>query len=335
MTGQGKHALMNQPEGPLFISHLYHWLLLCNREPLIVDPRGHIDNDQYDAINSQFQTVRGNKMNGGLPMHIIAPYDKSNVDDEETEFDETTKDAKGLWRPSVDSPEWVVVTRAVALAQRSYDFMNNCLQGFCESDWFAIFHESAAEFKSYSVLFRVSPDFVPDITSSATGSNLGILPSDDGFSESAYTRSMEARYVGPKPLRRKLYRNLRGNGSDAVLSMWRPVSEVVESLRERFGDKALFFYNEISPEVIGLLWRPQTFKAMSFSVMTSDYARPIGDGDWKNDSLVVRNERDLVREMSQYYLDVVTTVKIFDDHTSPKKKRKISHREGSDEDKDE
>jgi hypothetical protein len=57
-------------------------------------------------------------MDGGLPMHIIAPYDKGNVDDEETELDETKKDAKGLWRPSVDSPEWVVVTRAVALAQR-------------------------------------------------------------------------------------------------------------------------------------------------------------------------------------------------------------------------
>ena len=138
---------------------------------------------------------------------------------------------------------------------------------------------------------------------------------------------MKARYMGPKPLRRRVYRNLREKGGDDILSMWKPVTEVVEALRERFRDHALFFFNELSPEVIGLLWRPNSFSTMSFSVMTSDYARPIGVSSWKNDCLVVRNERDLLREMSQYYLDVVTTEKRFNttaETLSPSsKKRKL------------
>lgn len=307
--------------------------IYLDREPLIVDPRGHIENDEYDAINSQFDKARGGTMDMGPPMYIIAPYDKGDLDAEETKKEAT----RSLWHPSFDSPEWVVVTRAVALAQRSYSFITNCLIGFDDSDVFAIFQESATGFKSYSVLFRIDAEFVPDITSSSTCSHLGILPNEDGISESAYTRSMKARYIGPKSLRRKLYRNLRESGGDAILPMWRPVSEVVESLRENFGDKALFFFNELSPEVIGLVWRPQTFNNVSFSVMAADYARPVDKGDWKNDSLVVRNDKDLLREMSQFYLDIVTSVKRFDESivlsSPPRKKRRTSNGQ-QDEDQD-
>jgi hypothetical protein len=270
-------------------------------------------------------------MDGGQPMYIIAPYNRIDLDNNKRDIIDKTNEAKlSSWLPSFDSPEWVVVTRVVTLAQCSYEFMTNCLKSFDESDWSAIFHESATGFKSYNALFRVGSEFIPDVTSSSTCSNLGIVPSEDGFSESAYTRSMKARYIGPKPLRQKIYRNLRESGSEVVLTMWRPVPEVVDILRERFGDQALFFFNELSPEVIGLLWRPYTFNNTSFSVMTSDYARPVNDGDWKNDSLVIRNEKDVLREMSQYYLDVVTTVKIFDGSSqrlSPSKKRKILDRQ--------
>eukprot|EP00980_Cylindrotheca_fusiformis_P015145 scaffold4183_cov137-Cylindrotheca_fusiformis.AAC.8 len=320
-------ALLEVP-GTLQAGFLKFLRLLANhdwaREPLIVDPRGHIDSDCLDTINSQFEALRGVKMEDGLPMYIIAPYDKGGLFDDTGDFDETDKNDIGSWRPSVDSPEWVVVNRAVTLAQRSYDFMLQTLKGFVESELSAAFNESAAQFKAYDVLFRVSPEFVPDVTSSATCDTLGIVENDAGVSESAYTRSMKDRFAGPKPLRRKLYRNLRENGNESVLPVWRPVSELVEKLRERFGDVALFFYNESSPEVISLLWRPQTFKPVAFSAMTSDYARPIGDGDWKSDSLIVRNERDLLRDMSQYYLDIVTTVKVLDHHKSPAKRRKTS-----------
>ena len=99
---------------------------------------------------------------------------------------------------------------------------------------------------------------------------------------------------------------------------------MISSLREKFGSYALFFYNELSPEVIGLVWRPETVETTSFSAMTAEYARPLDDDEktWKNDSLVIRNATDLLREMSEYYQHVITSVKIIDESClAPSSKR--------------
>jgi hypothetical protein len=307
-------------------------LLFVLREPLVVNPRGHISDDEYDEINRVFEKTRGENMDGGAPMYIIAPYDKADIEDsgmDSTDAVQTVKETE--WHASVDSPEWVVVTRAVSLAKRSYDFMFLCLTRFDETDWSAVFHETASAFKSYSILFRVSSEFVVDVDSSSTGGNLDIA-NVDGTPESSFTRCMKSRFQGPKSLRRKVYRNLRADVEGEILYSWRPVQQLVDSLRRKFGTTALFFYNAFSPEVIGVVWRPKTFPPKSFSVMASEYARPTG-GNWKSDSLVARNASDLLREMSQFHKDIVTTVKIFDEgcmvHRS--KRRKTIDQQSRDE----
>jgi len=278
--------------------------------------------------------MREENRDAGPPMFIIAPYDRQDAE----ENDSTNRNAvnvsnQSVWLPTTTSPEWVVVTRAVALAKRSYTFMMQKLLKFDDSsDWSAIFHESSSSFHSYSVLLRVGTDFIVDPEASSTSADLSPHVNEDGILESSYTRSMKARVQGPKGLRRKVYRNLQHTandaGDDTILLCWQPVENVMSSLRRKFGDHALFFYNELAPEVIGLVWRPDTFKAMSFSAMTAEYARPKDDADWKNDSLVVRNATDLLREMSEYYQEIITTAKIIDETclvTSPKKKkRKLS-----------
>jgi hypothetical protein len=55
--------------------------------------------------------------------------------------------------PSVESPEWVVVSRA--MARRSLDFLTRQVQTFDDSsDWYIAFQESATSLQSYSVLLR-------------------------------------------------------------------------------------------------------------------------------------------------------------------------------------
>jgi hypothetical protein len=48
--------------------------------------------------------------------------------------------------------------------------------------------------------------------------------------------------------------------------------------------------------------------------MTAEHAIPLDEDatEWKNDSMVTRNATDLLREMSEYYKDIVTTAKIID-----------------------
>ena len=294
------------------------------RDPLIVDPRDHISDEEYEVILKKFENSRGPDMDKGPPMYFIAPYNRGEGDTDDIDADVDARKSKhsrnqsSSWQPSVESPEFVVVKRAAALAKRSYNFMSQCLKGFNdEEDWSAIFRESATAFKSYSVLFRVDSNLIVDETSSSTCNNLDCTPieedsNDNDAMESAYTRSMKARFSGPKPLRRKNYRNLQTSSEDSVIVSWKPVKECMLALRRQFSQQALFFYNELAPEVIGLVWRPGIFTPITFSVMHSDYTRPLFEEGDKKDDTVVRAGNDLLREMSSYYEDIVVTVKVFD-----------------------
>ncbi|KAG7353253.1 Nrap PAP/OAS1-like domain containing protein [Nitzschia inconspicua] len=299
-------------------------------EPLIVNPRKHIDEAEIDDIHVQFEMARGEKRESGPPMYIVAPYDKNNNEKDVMSESSSIQTKQMGWRPSITSPEWVVVSRVVALAKRSYQFLMERLADFDESpEWSAIFHESSTSFHSYNALLRVNQDFIVDHETSSTGTNLNPSAKEDGTIESSYTRSMTARVQGPKALRRKIYKNLQQNtsndASNSILVSWNPIESLLTSLRNKYGQYALFFCNELAPEVIGLVWRPDVFKAISFSAMTAEYSMP-QDADsrsWKNDSLLVRSTSDLLREMSEHFQGIVTTVKILD-HTgvSGVKKRK-------------
>ena len=116
----------------------------------------------------------------------------------------------------------------------------------------------------------------------------------------------------------------------------RRLRNFVQSLRDKFGSLALFFYNDLAPEVIGVLWRPTSFVPQPLSVMHSEYVRPVEEADWKSDSLVVHNTNDILREMSQYTESMVVNVKVLDDRSvqaRPKsKKRSASESEDSSSD---
>jgi len=90
----------------------------------------------------------------------------------------------------------------------------------------------------------------------------------------------------------------------------------VHTLRNKFGTLALFFYNDLSPEVIGMLWKPNSFVPHAFSAMHSEYVLPIDARDWKSDSLVIHNTSDVLREMKQYTDGIVADVKVLDDPTA-------------------
>lgn len=112
---------------------------------------------------------------------------------------------------------------------------------------------------------------------------------------------------------------------------------MVCSLREKFGSLALFFYNDLSPDVVAMLWRPTTFVTQSLSVMRSEYKRPLEDAQWKSDSLMINNPQDIMREMSQFTEDMVVSTKILDNRSIPKgdrpnKKRKATSLDRTDDD---
>lgn len=88
-----------------------------------------------------------------------------------------------------------------------------------------------------------------------------------------------------------------------------PVERVVKKLRSKFGHLAIFFYNEYSPEIISILWRPQVLQTNPFSAKQSEYKSPVDD-NWEHESLVKFNESDVLREIHYYGRDIITDVKL-------------------------
>jgi hypothetical protein len=128
------------------------------------------------------------------------------------------------------------------------------------------------------------------------------------------------------------------------------VQETVAKLRSELGHLAVFFYNEHTPNVIGCLWRPEAFKGQPFSVIHSEYKRPVVN-QWDENSLVITNANDVMRVIKFIVQDTVVDLKILDDRSiksnddeenkananKPKRKRRNddSDEEDSSEDEDE
>jgi Nrap protein domain 6 len=85
----------------------------------------------------------------------------------------------------------------------------------------------------------------------------------------------------------------------------------VYALRIKFGDCLLLFYNDLCPDVLAVVWRPQLLQARPFSAVTCAYGRPVSE-DWKSDTLITLNVHDILRDMAGITKDIVTDVKVFD-----------------------
>ena len=211
---------------------------LCERDrrlPLVVDPQGHMSEEDHSRINAYFEKARGPDYRNGPPMYIISPNDRGGEGEDQKDSIQPESDTSGrkdsqkdgeIWGPTFtrQTPEWVVLRRVASLAKASHDHLMKCLASADDvtMDWAAVFHESSASFKSYSALLRVDPSFVVDVECSSTGSDLSLRTSkeSEGQVESAYTRSMRQRSMGPMALRRKLYRNLTVGDEFPVLVSW-------------------------------------------------------------------------------------------------------------------
>ena len=249
-----------------------------------------------------------------------------------------------VWSPSYTSkfPERVVLHRAVALAKCSLDHLTSCvINGSSGSSWVAAFQESSASLTSYSALLRVDSGFVTDNGCSSTNADslIGTPSKQDSNNEmtTPFERSLLKRYAGPKDLRKKMYKNLvleKGTLvsfsifaclmtmgfyilfklSQHMVSLqheWQPVKSLISKLRSQYGEYAVFFYNEFSPDIIAMIWRPAAFIPKAFSAMMSEYQSPVLKC-WKDDSLVMTNTDDLMSEIGYASRHVLSDIKVLD-----------------------
>jgi len=280
-------------------------------------------------------------------MFVISPFDRiqSYGATPNVGAKDDNKQSNDKWIPTSTerSPEAVFLSRMSTLALLSYrSLMRTLMENSSEKDWTIVFQESPSSIKSYSALLRVSPEVVIDSSCCSTGGHFSIVEKKDGGFESPFSRSLKKKSLGPKSLRMKLYKNITNNIKNSMMHGWQPVEELVANLRSKFGTMAVFFYNELSPNVIAMLWRPNTFQAQAFSVANTEYKRPAGK-QVIHDSLMVTNPDDVLREVEHIAKDIVVDMKILDARSfsdavgkSSKRKRKaydLNEEENNDDDK--
>ncbi len=247
-----------------------------------------------------------------------------------------------VWSPTYTSkfPERVVLSRAAALARCSHDHLTSCIMNgsSSENSWVAAFQESSASLTSYSALLRVDNAFITDAGCCSTNADSVIgdasKQGNNGMPTSPFERSLLKRYSGPKDLRRKMYKNLvleKGTLVSSFMAIarlnatllvtyirihllsfqheWNPIKSLVSELRSKFSEHAVFFYNEFSPDIIALIWRPPAFVPKSFSVMMSEFQSPVLKL-WKDDSLVVTNSDDLINEIGHIGRHLLSDIKV-------------------------
>lgn len=84
---------------------------------------------------------------------------------------------------------------------------------------------------------------------------------------------------------------------------------LVQALRSRYNSYAVFFYNEFTPDVVAVIWRPDAFKPKPFTATVSEFQRPVME-PWKDDSLVVSNIDDLMAEIRHFSKNIISHVKV-------------------------
>ena len=116
---------------------------------------------------------------------------------------------------------------------------------------------------------------------------------------------------------------------------WQPIEELLCELRSRFGHLALFFYNQYTPEIICILWRPTAFDHKPFSAKTSVNKRPLTLSQWRKDSLIISNFEEIMQEIEYLSRDIIVGIKVQNDNfMQPRdcvKKQKVDSSSGSEE----
>lgn len=80
---------------------------------------------------------------------------------------------------------------------------------------------------------------------------------------------------GSKKKKKKTTKTTKGRQTAPIYVGLDLVENYLSELRERFGHLALFFYNALQEQVIGVVWKPGIFKPKPFKVANAQHAIPI------------------------------------------------------------
>jgi U3 small nucleolar RNA-associated protein 22 len=268
-------------------------VLLCSHDwqqaPLIVDFHNELSSSDIAAINEECASCRArggltsstsSSSNSNVPqtaapahcsMYLIASYDKTSG---------SSSTSSQQWTPSwtKTTPEHAVLGRLKALAQSSLSTLLQWITSSTDSssssndssdtsasmesavNWQSVFKLSREEIATFNVKIKIN----------------SVLCADNGSSVSGADTLYKHKVKGCKALRLKLYKNMAtGVHASQLYIGFEPVHELVKELQARYGHLALFMYNSMAANAIGIVWRPSAYTQSTFNAMNSRYCMPV------------------------------------------------------------
>ncbi|CAM9356162.1 unnamed protein product [Chrysoparadoxa australica] len=244
--------------------------------PLLVDLQQEVTPSERLGLQEKFEAERSSAAGSSRPlaMWLVTAEDRSND-----------------WQPSWTSaaqPEAVVLKRAAAVAKASAGIITSWLSQDCQgggtgqsasakAKWQDAFALTKAEVAGFNLAARTAAALCRDPATTLHGSE-----------------ALAHHIKGARALTVKLYKNMliglrqqhqhqHDGGSEAVapalFAGLNPLQELVEGWRHRFGHLAIFFWNELSPTTVAVVWRPKTFLPRAFAPLECSYAQPVDTGE--------------------------------------------------------
>eukprot|EP00953_Heterococcus_sp_UTEX-ZZ885_P026064 14120-Heterococcus_DN1.PRE.2 len=308
-------------------------VLLCSHDwqqaPLIVDFHNELSSTDIAAISESCASCRAR---GGLTsstsssassnvpqttapahcsMYLIASYDKaSNSGGNNSSNSSTTSSQQ--WIPSwtKTTPEHAVLGRVKALAQVSLSTLLQWITSTtAASSSSNTAHETASvtDALGWQSVFKLSKEEVATFNVKIKINSM--LCADSGNSVSGADTLYKHKVKGCKALRLKLYKNMAtGLHASQLYIGFEPVHELVRELQARYGHVALFMYNSMAPNAIGIVWRPSAYTQSTFNAMNSRYCMPVasdsGSTSSSSSSSVLAKGTQVVPNVTQILAEI-------------------------------
>jgi U3 small nucleolar RNA-associated protein 22 len=282
-------------------------VLLCSHDwqqaPLIVDFYNELSSSDIAAISESCASCRArggltsstsnSTANSNVPqtaapahcsMYLIASYDKTS----NSGSSNSSTTSSQQWIPSwtKTTPEHAVLGRLKAVAHVSLSTLlqwitstatdSSSSSNSSSNTAAAAAHETASvsSASGWQSVFKLSNEEVATFNVKIKINSM--LCADNGNCMSGADTLYKHKVKGCKALRLKLYKNMAtGLHASQLYIGFEPVHELVRELQARYGHVALFMYNSMAPNAIGIVWRPSAYTQSTFNAMNSRYCMPI------------------------------------------------------------
>jgi len=237
-----------------------------DRFPLIVDINKELKVDDYSSIQAFFERAKIQN-DAKTAIFVATPYEKESI-----------------W--THNCPSKLILKRIIRYAQHSEHILQGLLSFDTEEStqisWKTLFQ---TPFVDFDAIIQLDPHMIPYYDF-----NLNAQPKPKSKKKSIFDV--------PK------YKNVKSAENTGLLVGFNPIENYMDDLQARFKDVAVFFYDQLGGDKVGVVWNPSYFLPHTFRLANVTFALPLThctkenkDKKSSSSSLIIPNVFEMLADL--------------------------------------